>query len=255
MKRFYIKRIGDFVTIVHRPTHQTITMGSLDEEMGKQIKRFIKMTTEEFYKELYSFGLKFKTTKNIKEEQDKEKEDWYKSAWSFTTKQVLDHYKLKEDSIPEEEVPLEFHSRFDSKGKKYIYTILNREEPPTIERNYVYHFPKKLDVDLMRQGSKFFIGEHEFDSFYKKSGSTVKSTLRNIYYCDVIKRDNLIEFIVIGNGFLYNMVRIMAGTLIEVGIGRIQPKDIQDILLAKDREKAGRSLPPQGLCLYEVLYW
>lgn len=165
--------------------------------------------------------------------------------------------KLPKDIVirNSEEVPLEFHSRFDSKGKKYIYTILNREEPPTIERNYVYHFPKKLDVDLMRQGSKFFIGEHEFDSFYKKSGSTVKSTLRNIYYCDVIKRDNLIEFIVIGNGFLYNMVRIMAGTLIEVGIGRIQPKDIQDILLAKDREKAGRSLPPQGLCLYEVLYW
>jgi len=164
--------------------------------------------------------------------------------------------KLPKDIVirNSEEVPLEFHSRFDSKGKKYIYTILNREEPPTIERNYVYHFPKKLDVDLMRQGSKFFIGEHEFDSFYKKSGSTVKSTLRNIYYCDVIKRDNLIEFIVIGNGFLYNMVRIMAGTLIEVGIGRIQPKDIQDILLAKDREKAGRSLPPQGLCLYEVLY-
>lgn len=157
--------------------------------------------------------------------------------------------------INSEEVPLEFHSRFDSKGKKYIYTILNREEPPTIERNYVYHFPKKLDVDLMRQGSKFFIGEHEFDSFYKKSGSTVKSTLRNIYYCDVRKKDNLIEFTVIGSGFLYNMVRIMAGTLIEVGIGRIQPKDIQDILLAKDREKAGRSLPPQGLCLHEVLYW
>ncbi|MFU0824272.1 tRNA pseudouridine(38-40) synthase TruA [Clostridium sp.] len=156
--------------------------------------------------------------------------------------------------INSEEVPLEFHSRFDSKGKKYIYTILNREEPPTIERNYVYHFPKKLDVDLMRQGSKFFIGEHEFDSFYKKSGSTVKSTLRNIYYCDVRKKDNLIEFTVIGSGFLYNMVRIMAGTLIEVGIGRIQPKDIQDILLAKDREKAGRSLPPQGLCLHEVLY-
>lgn len=79
----------------------------MDEEMGKQIKRFINMTTEEFYKELHSLGLKFKTTKNIKEEQDEEKEDWYKSAWSFTTKQVLKHYKLKEDSIPEEEVPYE----------------------------------------------------------------------------------------------------------------------------------------------------
>jgi hypothetical protein len=107
MKRFYIKRIADYVTIVHRPTHQVIMMGNMDEEMGKQIKRFINMTTEEFYKELHSLGLKFKTTKNIKEEQDKEKEDWYKSAWSYTTKQVLDHYKIKEDSIPDEDMPLE----------------------------------------------------------------------------------------------------------------------------------------------------
>lgn len=80
----------------------------MDEEMGKQIKRFINMTTEEFYKELHSLGLKFKTNKSYQEDIDKEKEDWYEKAWSFTTKQVLDHYKIKEDSIPEEEVPLEF---------------------------------------------------------------------------------------------------------------------------------------------------
>jgi len=107
MKRFYIKRVSDFVTIVHRPTHQIIMMGEMNEEMGKQIKRFIKMTTEEFYKELHSLGLKFKTNKSYQEDIDKEKEDWYEKAWSFTTKQVLDHYKIKEDSIPEEEVPLE----------------------------------------------------------------------------------------------------------------------------------------------------
>ncbi len=119
MKRFYIKRIADYITIVHRPTHQIIMMGEMNEEMGKQIKRFIKMDTKEFYKELHSLGLKFKTTKDIKEEQDKEKEDWYKSAWSFTTRQVLDHYKIKEDSIPEEEVPLELIKELqkeDSKG-------------------------------------------------------------------------------------------------------------------------------------------
>lgn len=164
--------------------------------------------------------------------------------------------KLPKDIVirKSEEVPLEFHARFDSKGKKYIYTILNREESPAIARDYVYHFHKKLDVELMQQGSKYFIGSHEFDSFYKKSGSSVKSTLKTIYYCDVISKGDLIEFTVIGNGFLYNMVRIMAGTLIEVGIGKIKPEEIKDILLAKDREKAGRSLPPQGLCLYEVLY-
>lgn len=107
MKRFYIKRIADYVTIVHRPTHQVIMIGSLDEEMGKQIKRFIKMDTKEFYKELHSLGLKFKTNKSYQEDIDKEKEDWYEKAWIFTTKQVLDHYKIKEDSIPEEEVPYE----------------------------------------------------------------------------------------------------------------------------------------------------
>lgn len=107
MKRFYIKRVSDFVTIVHRPTHQIIMMGEMNEEMGKQIKRFINMTTEEFYKELHSLGLKFKTNKSYQEDIDKDKEDWYEKAWSFTTKQVLDHYKIKEDSIPEEEVPYE----------------------------------------------------------------------------------------------------------------------------------------------------
>ena len=127
MKRFYIKRIADYITIVHRPTHQVIMMGNMDEEMGKQIKRFINMSTEEFYKELNSLGLKFKTIKNIKEERDKEKEDWYEKAWKFTTKQVLDHYKLKEDSIPNEEVPLEFIKELQKEGNK-VWNIEPKEE-------------------------------------------------------------------------------------------------------------------------------
>ncbi len=164
--------------------------------------------------------------------------------------------KLPKDIVIKKscEVPIDFHARFQSKGKKYVYTILNREEPPTIDRGVVYHFNKKLDVDLMKSASKYFIGSHEFDSFYKKAGSSVKSTLRTIYYCDVTKVDDIIKIIVIGEGFLYNMVRIMAGTLVEVGITRIKPEDIKTIILAKDRERAGRSLPPQGLCLEEVLY-
>jgi hypothetical protein len=127
MKRFYIKRISDFVTIVHRPTHQIIMMGNMDEEMGKQIKRFINMSTEEFYKELHSLGLKFKTNKNIKEEQDKEKEDWYEKAWIFTTKQVLDHYKIKEDSIPDEDMPLEFIKELQ-KREGTVWNIEPNEE-------------------------------------------------------------------------------------------------------------------------------
>ena len=119
MKRFYIKRVADHITITHRPTHQVIMMGNMDEEMGKQIKRFIKMTTEEFYRELHSLGLKFKTSRSIQEDIDKEREDWYKGAWIYTTNQVLENYKIKLDSIPEEEVPLELIKelqREDSKG-------------------------------------------------------------------------------------------------------------------------------------------
>jgi hypothetical protein len=127
MKRFYIKRISGFVTIVHRPTHQIIMMGEMNEEMGKQIKRFIKMTTEEFYKELNNLGLKFKTNKSYQEDIDKEKEDWYEKAWSFTTKQVLDYYKIKEDSIPEEEVPLEFIKELQKEDNK-VWNIEPNEE-------------------------------------------------------------------------------------------------------------------------------
>ena len=117
MKRFYIKRVSDFVTIVHRPTHQIIMMGNMDEEMGKQIKRFIKMTTEEFYKELNNLGLKFKTNKSYQEKVDEEKEDWYEKAWLSTTKQVLENYKIKLDSIPEEEVPLELIKELQKDGR------------------------------------------------------------------------------------------------------------------------------------------
>ena len=99
----------------------------MDEEMGKQIKRFIKMTTEEFYRELHSLGLKFKTSRDIQEDIDKEREDWYKGAWIYTTKQVLDNYKIKEDSIPEEEVPLELIKELQ-KGERTGWNIEPKEE-------------------------------------------------------------------------------------------------------------------------------
>lgn len=108
MKRFYIKRISDHITIVHRPTHQIIMTGELNEKTKKKVKDYIKMDTEDFYKELNSLGLKFKTKVLTNEEMDKEKEDWYKKAWLSTTKQVLKHFKIKEDSIPDEDMPLEF---------------------------------------------------------------------------------------------------------------------------------------------------
>lgn len=163
--------------------------------------------------------------------------------------------KLPKDIVilNSEEVPLEFHSRFHSKGKTYVYTILNRKEAPAINRDYVYHFSKDLDIRLMSEASKHLIGTHEFDSF-RNAGSSVQSTKRTIYSLEIYKDEQYIKIQVTGDGFLYNMVRIIVGTLLEVGIGKISPDAVKDILLAKDRNRAGRSVPPQGLCLQQVYY-
>lgn len=132
MKRFYIKRVSDFVTIMHRPTHQIIRMGSLDEDMKKAIKSYMKMSPEEFYKELNSLGLKFKTQKTFNEDVDKEKEDWYEKAWLSTTKQVLDHFKLK-DNIPEEEVPYELIKELQ-RGERTGWSLTTKEEEKKPEK-------------------------------------------------------------------------------------------------------------------------
>jgi hypothetical protein len=142
MKRFYIKRVGDHVSIVHRPTHQIIMMGNMNEEMGKQIKRFIKMGTEEFYKELISLGLRFKTSRSILEEPDKEREDWYEKAWIYTTNQVLGNYKIELDSIPEEEVPLELIKKLQTQESKGWN--INAKEETKEETKEVKVKPKKV---------------------------------------------------------------------------------------------------------------
>lgn len=155
--------------------------------------------------------------------------------------------------IDSREVSLDFHSRYSCKKKTYSYTIINRSDYPAINRNYMHYYNKPLDLDLMKKGSEFLIGTHEFDSF-KKAGSSVKSTIRTIYYINIEKHGDYIKFIIKGNGFLYNMVRIIVGTLIEVGTGKVYPEKVREILLAKDRSKAGKSVPPEGLCLEEVFY-
>ncbi|MCY6483464.1 tRNA pseudouridine(38-40) synthase TruA [Clostridium aestuarii] len=163
--------------------------------------------------------------------------------------------KLPEDIVilDSQEVSHEFHSRYNSVGKEYVYTVLNKKERPVLNRRYVYHFYRQLNIDLMKQASKYFLGTHEFDSFRKK-GSSVKTTKRTIYKLDIIKDQEYIKFIISGNGFLYNMVRIMVGTLLEVGIGKRNPEDIQKIILAKDRTKSGKPVPAIGLCLVDVFY-
>ncbi len=152
-----------------------------------------------------------------------------------------------------EEVPERFHSRYNCKKKTYEYTINNSEQGTAIYRNMQYHYPIKLDETKMDEAVKYLIGEHDFKSF-KASGTSSKSSVRIIYDAKVERKGDIITITLTGNGFLYNMVRIISGTLVEVGEGKIGPGKIKEILDAKDRLKAGKTLPPTGLCLINVEY-
>lgn len=153
-----------------------------------------------------------------------------------------------------EEVDERFHSRLTCKRKTYRYVINNSKIGTAIYRNLETHIPQKLDVEKMKEAIKFFEGEHDFKAF-KASGTSSKSSVRTIYKAEIIeKEDDKIWIELTGSGFLYNMVRIIAGTLVEVGLGKIEPKEIANIIESKNRENAGKTLQPQGLYLVKVEY-
>ena len=163
--------------------------------------------------------------------------------------------KLKKSIIIKkaEEVDERFHSRYSVKSKRYRYTINNSEMGTAIYRDMEYHFPIKLDVDKMKKAAKYFEGEHDFKGF-KASGTSSKSSVRTIYKANVEKQGDKIIIELTGNGFLYNMVRIISGTLLDVGLDKIGPDEIPEIIESKDRKRAGRTLPAHGLYLVEVNY-
>lgn len=152
-----------------------------------------------------------------------------------------------------EEAPEEFHARYLSKGKTYCYTILNRYEPSALERNYVNHFRGRLDIEAMEEACVYFVGKHDFEAF-RSLGSSVISTVRTITDLHIELEGDKIKFFISADGFLYNMVRIIVGTLIQVGTGKIQATAIKDIINSKDRSKAGKCVGGQGLCLEKVFY-
>ncbi len=152
-----------------------------------------------------------------------------------------------------EEVDERFHSRFNCKQKTYRYIINNSEYGTAIYRSMEYCFSGKLNIEAMKKASKYFEGEHDFKAF-KASGTSSKSSVRTIYKADVTKHGDRIYIELTGNGFLYNMVRIISGTLLEVGLGKIKPEEIPEIIVSKKRERAGKTLPPQGLYLVQVKY-
>ena len=152
-----------------------------------------------------------------------------------------------------EEVDERFHSRLNCKKKTYRYVINNTPEGTAIYRNLETHIPQKLNVEKMKEAVKFFEGEHDFKAF-KSSGGSVKTTIRTIYKTKIKKENERIEIELTGNGFLYNMVRIIAGTLVDVGLGKIETNQIPEIIESKDRQKAGKTLPAHGLYLVKVEY-
>jgi len=150
-------------------------------------------------------------------------------------------------------VPIDFNSRFHAKGKTYSYSIYNSSIRPAIDRFRKHHIPQMLDIKLMREASDKICGEHDFSCFMA-SNSEAKSTVRNVYSIEIIDKIPDITIYVRGSGFLYNMVRIIAGTLCYAGLGRIEPAQIDDIIKSGDRRLSGKTLPPGGLCLEEVYY-
>lgn len=152
-----------------------------------------------------------------------------------------------------EEVPGDFHARFSARSKTYRYSIWNDRFPSPFYRLYSSFLPVPLDVEAMSAAAVHLLGRHDFKCF-QAAGATVKNTVRTLWRADIRREGPLIHFVFTGNGFLYNMVRIMVGTLVQVGTGKTPPERVKLVLASRDRNEAGPTMPPQGLCLEQVEY-
>ena len=161
--------------------------------------------------------------------------------------------RLPEDIVVQEsrEVLPDFHPRKCRSRKTYEYRILNRRFPvPTLRRD-TYFYYRPLDVERMQQAADYLVGVHDFKSFCSIH-TQAQETVREVYSCRVTKQDEVITLRITGAGFLYNMVRIIAGTLIQVGIGELEPEEISVILDKRDREAAGPTAPAHGLTMVGI---
>lgn len=152
-----------------------------------------------------------------------------------------------------EEVPERFHARYNAVGKKYSYYIWNDRVPSAFERNYSYHYAQDLDIELMNQACLKLIGTHDYIGFSALK-KTKKSTTRTIEEISIKKEGKRLHFTFVGNGFLHKMVRILVGTLLEIGAGELSLETIDEVFESKIRSEAGVTVPAQGLFLDEVYY-
>lgn len=154
-----------------------------------------------------------------------------------------------------EDVDEDFHARYCTKSKEYVYLINNKPTRDVFMQKLAYHYPYSLDIGKMNEAAALLIGEHDFAAFCRAEGRTrVKTTVRTVYSLDVSLKGGVCEIRIRGNGFLYNMVRIIAGTLLYVSEGRLVLDEVRRALDTGNRALAGKTLPPEGLYLSEVLY-
>jgi tRNA pseudouridine38-40 synthase len=151
------------------------------------------------------------------------------------------------------EAPPEFHARYSALSKIYQYRILNRSASSALYRNYAWHISPPLNLGKMRQAVSYLVGKHDFSAF-RGSGCGAKTTVRTLKGAKIKKNGDFIEVWLEADSFLQYMARNIAGTLAEVGLGRFHPGDVERMLKSRDRTAAGRTAPPQGLYLVEVLY-
>ncbi|MGL5755929.1 MAG: tRNA pseudouridine(38-40) synthase TruA [Paraclostridium sp.] len=181
----------------------------------------------------------------------------FKTSSNLSVQKMNDYlYKyLPEDIVVKEvkEVDDRFHARYNAKQKVYLYKISNTKHHDVFLRKYSTHIEKPLDIELMKKASDYLIGEHDFTSF-ASSKSKKKSNVRDIHSITINKNKDIIDIYVEGNGFLYNMVRIIVGALMDVGLHKKTPEDIKTMLEVKDRSKASDTAPAKGLYLYSVKY-
>ncbi|MGD9901177.1 MAG: tRNA pseudouridine(38-40) synthase TruA [Spirochaetales bacterium] len=168
----------------------------------------------------------------------------------FATNNYLPDY-IQVTSI--KEVPLTFHARYDAKEKTYRYTMyVSRWVEPFLHRDAMQLY-KEPSVELMKEGAKFLVGKHDFSAFMSKN-SSIKGTVRTIKFLNIEQKGNVITVEVCGDGFLYNMVRIIVGTLLNVGYSKYEPQMVKSILEGKVRKNAGKMVEAKGLCLIDVKY-
>lgn len=152
------------------------------------------------------------------------------------------------------EVPEDFHARFSAVGKTYIYLIRNSADMPVFLRNYRYQVKRPLKVNAMAEAARYIQGTHDFACFQAAGGTPRETTIRTIHGISVDSFGDDIAIAVTGDGFLYNMVRIIAGTLVDVGLGKLRAADVREIISSCDRTKAGHTAPPQGLTMADVYF-